>query len=76
VGQQGKRDTHNANYDGTTRMADPEVVWKRYKEEACSIRMLHPQRWCDPLWCAGPLRIPLSPCLEVQTYKLDTRGIE
>lgn len=46
----GKRDTHNANYDGTTRMADPEVVWKRYKEEACSIRMLHPQRWCDPLW--------------------------
>jgi len=46
----GKRETHNANYDGTTRMADPDVVWKRYREEGCSLRVLHPQRWCDPLW--------------------------
>jgi len=24
-------------------------VWQRFKE-GCSIRLLHPQRWCDPLW--------------------------
>ena len=30
-------------------MADPTVVWRRYSE-GCSLRVLHPQRWCDPLW--------------------------
>ena len=28
--------------------ADPEVVWRRYRE-GCSVRLLHPQRsWCVP----------------------------
>ncbi len=29
--------------------ADPAVVWGRY-EQGCSVRVLHPQRWCDELW--------------------------
>lgn len=30
-------------------MADAAVVWRRYTE-GCSVRILHPQRFCDPLW--------------------------
>lgn len=29
--------------------ADPEVVWRRFKE-GCSVRVLHPQRFSDTLW--------------------------
>jgi len=38
------------NSDGSSGTANPEDVWRRYEEEGCSIRVLHPQRWCDPLW--------------------------
>lgn len=30
-------------------MADAAVVWRRF-DEGCSVRILHPQRFCDPLW--------------------------
>lgn len=30
-------------------MADAAVVWRRYTE-GCSVRILHPQRFFDPLW--------------------------
>ena len=30
-------------------MAKPEVVWRRFAE-GCSVRLLHPQRFCDGLW--------------------------
>jgi lysine-specific demethylase/histidyl-hydroxylase NO66 len=31
-------------------MADAAVVWRRFDKEGCSVRLLHPQRFCDPLW--------------------------
>ena len=46
------RTTHNSNPgaeagegDGAV---DPAVLWRRY-EEGCSVRLLHPQRWCERL---------------------------
>lgn len=30
-------------------MADAAHVWQHF-EEGCSVRVLHPQRWVDPLW--------------------------
>ena len=26
------------------------MVWRRFSEEGCSVRVLHPQRYCDALW--------------------------
>lgn len=52
------RQRQNFNYNGEKEptdegaepeIADPEVVWRRFGE-GCSLRVLHPQRWCDPLW--------------------------
>lgn len=62
----------NKNDDGSTEIADPEIVWRRFKQEGCSIRLLHPQRWCDPLhkmlaacerfWgCASGCNVYLTP---------------
>ena len=48
--RQGNRMTWNNNDDGSSELADPDTVWRRYEKEGCSIRVLHPQRWCDPLW--------------------------
>jgi len=31
-------------------VADPKVVWQRYKNDGCSVRLLHPQRFVDSLW--------------------------
>ncbi len=31
-------------------MADAVVVARRFDKEGCSVRLLHPQRFCDPLW--------------------------
>jgi lysine-specific demethylase/histidyl-hydroxylase NO66 len=31
-------------------VADAESVWQRFDAEGCSMRVLHPQRWRDPLW--------------------------
>jgi len=33
------------------RVADAAAVWTRYAD-GCSVRVLHPQRWCDPLFAA------------------------
>ena len=33
------------------RVADAAAVWARYAD-GCSVRVLHPQRWCDPLFAA------------------------
>eukprot|EP00850_Spirogloea_muscicola_P002387 SM000009S23516 [mRNA] locus=s9:502213:505295:+ [translate_table: standard] len=30
-------------------LADPAVVWKHYND-GCSLRILHPQQWSNPLW--------------------------
>ena len=54
----GKRETHNVNDDGSGGLdargkpgvADADSVWRRFDEEGCSLRVLHPQRWRDPLW--------------------------
>ena len=55
----GTRRTHNLNDDGSggvdpttneTGVADAASVWRRFEEEKCSLRVLHPQRWRDPLW--------------------------
>ncbi|PRW56353.1 cupin 4 isoform A [Chlorella sorokiniana] len=35
--------------EAAPEIADPEVVWRRFKE-GCSVRVLHPQRFSDPLW--------------------------
>jgi len=45
----GKRRTLNSNEDGTTDTAAAASVWAKYKA-GCSVRMLHPQRFSEPLW--------------------------
>lgn len=32
-------------------VADADAVWRRF-EQGCSVRLLHPQRWCDALHAA------------------------
>jgi hypothetical protein len=45
----GRRSTLPAK-DGTPEgAADAAYVWRHF-EAGCSVRMLHPQRWCDALW--------------------------
>ncbi|KAL4421692.1 hypothetical protein ABPG77_010636 [Micractinium sp. CCAP 211/92] len=50
-----KRVNYNFNGDAeqaeeaAPEMADAAVVWRRF-DEGCSVRILHPQRFCDPLW--------------------------
>lgn len=54
----GVRRTHNVNDDGSGApdedgnpgVADADTVWRRFDDEGCSLRVLHPQRWRDPLW--------------------------
>ena len=55
----GTRATHNLNDDGSggvdpstneTGVAHAATVWRRFEKEKCSLRVLHPQRWRDPLW--------------------------
>lgn len=31
-------------------IADADVVWRRVDQDGCSMRLLHPQRFSDPLW--------------------------
>lgn len=31
-------------------MADDDVVWRRFGQQKCSVRVLHPQRYSDTLW--------------------------
>lgn len=47
---QERRD-YNYNEDprSTADTADAEVVWKRYQDDGCSIRLLHPQRFCTQI---------------------------
>lgn len=42
----------NANTDGRGGVADAKLVWRRFSKQGCSLRLLHPQRWCDELWHA------------------------
>lgn len=47
--------THNCNaedgaIDEPGTIADPSIIWKRYNSEGFSLRILHPQRFIDPLW--------------------------
>ena len=49
----GKR--RNLNHNGKEGTADPEVasattVMKRFDQEGCSVRILHPQRWVEPVY--------------------------
>lgn len=54
----GKRRTHNRNDDNdddseaTTleNFVDPDVLMRRFREEKCSLRLLHPQTWHDATW--------------------------
>ena len=57
-------------------MADPVLVLKRFREEGCSVRLLHPQRcvqhvqflvskWC----CEGVLDAPAAPSGASSTHK-------
>ena len=54
----GKRSTHNRNDDddddseATTleNFVDPDVLMRRFREEKCSLRLLHPQTWHDATW--------------------------
>ena len=49
----GKR--RNLNYNGREGTAKPEVasattVMRRFDREGCSVRILHPQRWVEPIY--------------------------
>ena len=37
-------------FSNVSKTADYETVMKRFEEDGCSIRILHPQRWSDKLW--------------------------
>lgn len=43
-------DTNMQRKSNDVVVADPEVVWKRFNNEKCSIRVLHPQRLVDGVW--------------------------
>lgn len=45
----GVRSTLPGRCGDMTEAADSEHVWTAFKD-GCSVRVLHPQRWCDPLW--------------------------
>lgn len=45
----GVRSTLPAKDGSPEGVADAAYVWKHF-EAGCSVRMLHPQRWCDALW--------------------------
>ncbi len=45
----GVRSTLPGRGGDMTEAADAEHVWAAFKD-GCSVRVLHPQRWCDPLW--------------------------
>ena len=36
--------------ESTPEIADADVVWRRVEKDGCSMRLLHPQRFSDPLW--------------------------
>ena len=46
TGKKGKRVRRNmnSNLDGTTEVAKEEDVWRRFNDDGCSMRVLHPQR--------------------------------
>lgn len=49
----GKR--RNLNHNGKDSTAQPEVasastVMRRFDREGCSVRILHPQRWVEPIY--------------------------
>jgi len=48
----GVRRTHNSNdgFSNVSKIADFDTVTKRFEEDGCSVRVLHPQRWSDKLW--------------------------
>lgn len=54
----GKRSTHNRNDDDSEATTpttleenvDPDVLMRRFREEKCSLRLLHPQTWHDATW--------------------------
>lgn len=56
----GKRSTHNRNDDDDSEATtttttseehvDPDVLMRRFREEKCSLRLLHPQTWHDATW--------------------------
>ena len=48
----GVRSTHNSNdgFSDVSKVADYATVMKRFQEDKCSVRVLHPQRWSDKLW--------------------------
>jgi len=46
---QGARVDMNSNRDGTTGAAQPADVWARFRDDGCSMRILHPQRWSPKL---------------------------
>lgn len=40
---------YNQNRNASGDIADPDVVWARYSQDGCSVRLLHPQRWFEHL---------------------------
>jgi len=48
----GVRRTHNSNdgFSNVSKIADFDTVTKRFEQDGCSVRVLHPQRWSDKLW--------------------------
>jgi Cupin superfamily protein len=45
----GRRSTLPAKDGSPEGAADAAYVWRHF-DAGCSVRMLHPQRWCDALW--------------------------
>ena len=49
----GKRRNLNYNVNDSTadhNIADAATVMRRFEEERCSVRVLHPQRWVEPVY--------------------------
>ncbi|KAK9810193.1 hypothetical protein WJX72_006485 [[Myrmecia] bisecta] len=59
----------NGVTNSAPKMADPELVWRRFSQEGCSVRVLHPQRWHDPLWrLLGTLEEVFRCCMGCNAY--------
>ncbi|BDA40833.1 Ribosomal oxygenase 1 [Coccomyxa sp. Obi] len=48
-GQERENYNYNQSKNASEDIADPDVVWARYSQDGCSVRLLHPQRWFEHL---------------------------
>ena len=66
-----ERTNYNYNVESSAveEAVDADVLWARYNQEGCSVRLLHPQRWFDHLAATlAKLEEVFSSCVGCNVY--------